>query len=144
MSIPPRPDVTEEMVAELADKIYPGLGQVIARNYRRYMDGFELCKELERYECWDTTRDDMDKLEELDCQVSRLHDRLEKEWAAEHSPQPRFGIGDRIKSPNGRSGVITGFSEYSPAYYMVKKDGAEDKPSLIERLLVKFEDAVAD
>lgn len=140
MTYPPRPTVTKEMIAELADKIYPGCGEVIARHYEPYMDSFELCKELDRYEYWDTTRDDMDKLDVLDSQIGKLGRELEKAWGAEHNPQPQFAIGDRIKS--GRNtGEITGLCSYSPAYYLVKKDGQVDSEKSTSRLLIKFEDA---
>ena len=68
-NIPPRPKADKVMILAactlVAEKIN-GDAETIAKHYRRHMDGFELAKELDKYASWDTTRDDMDALDEVD------------------------------------------------------------------------------
>ena len=136
---PPRPTADKAMILAactvVAEKMNGADAETIAEHYRRHMDGFELAKELDKYACWDTTRDDMEALDELDCLVDSAERAAIKAWAAEHNPQPPFPVGTRITR-----GMITGFSDYSPACYEVKEDGDEN-PN--RRLIIKFEHAEA-
>jgi hypothetical protein len=138
-NIPPRPVADEAMILTactvVAEKMDGADAETIAQHYSRHMDGFDLAKELDKYACWDTTRDDMEALDEVDHLVDRAEREAIKAWAAEHNPQPPFPIGTRITK-----GIITGFSDYSPACYEVKEDG-DEHPN--RRLIIKFEHAVA-
>lgn len=137
-NIPPRPKADKAMILAactvVAEKIN-GDADTIAQHYRRHMDGFELAKELDKYASWDTTRDDMEALDEVDYLVDRAEDLAVKAWAEEFKPEPPLPIGSRVKQ-----GVITRIYEYTPAMYCVKEDGCTNDT---RSLLIKFEDAVA-
>lgn len=136
--IPPRPKADKEMILAactvVAEKINRD-AETIAQHYRRHMDGFELAKELDKYVSWDTTRDDMEALDEVDYLVDRAEDLAVKVWAEEFKPEPPLPIGTRVKQ-----GVITRIYEHAPAMYCVKEDGCTNET---RSLLIKFEDAVA-
>ncbi|QJI28665.1 hypothetical protein HKK55_08010 [Pseudomonas sp. ADAK18] len=137
-TIPPRPKADKAMILEactvVAEKIN-GDAETIAQHYRRHMDGFELAKELDKYASWDTTRDDMEALDEVDYLVDRAEGLAVKAWAEEFKPEPPLPIGTRVKQ-----GVITRIYEHTPAMYCVKEDGCTNDT---RSLLIKFEDAVA-
>ncbi|CAN2983244.1 MULTISPECIES: hypothetical protein [Pseudomonas] len=137
-NIPPRPKADKVMILAactlVAEKIN-GDAETIAKHYRRHMDGFELAKELDKYASWDTTRDDMDALDEVDYLVDRAEGLAVKAWAEEFKPEPPLPIGTRVKQ-----GVITRIYEHTPATYCVKEDGCTNDT---RSLLIKFEDAVA-
>ena len=134
---PPRPEADEAMILSAAQVVASKLdgadAETIAQYYRRHMDGFELAKELDKNAYWDTTREDMEALDEMDYLVDSAECAAIKAWAAKHNPQPPHPVGARIKQ-----GVITGISEYSPACYEVKEDD-DDRPN--RRLIIKFENA---
>lgn len=109
--------------------------ETMAQHYRRGMDGFDLAKELDKYAYWDTTRDDMEALDEVDYLVERAENLAVKAWAEEFKPEPPLPIGARVKQ-----GVITRIYEHVPAMYCVKEDGCTNDT---RSLLIKFEDAVA-
>lgn len=138
-NIPPRPRADKAMILAactvVAEKI-SGDAETIAQHYRRHMDGFELAKELDKYASWDTTRDDMEALDEIDYLVDRAEELAVKAWVEEFNPQPPLPIGTRVKQ-----GVITRIYEHSPATYCIKEDGCTNDT---RSLLIKFEDAVAD
>jgi len=138
-NIPPRPRADKAMILAactvVAEKI-SGDAETIAQHYRRHMDGFELAKELDKYAYWNTTRDDMEALDEIDYLVDRAEELAVKAWAEEFNPQPPLPIGTRVKQ-----GVITRIYEHSPATYCIKEDGCTNDT---RSLLIKFEDAVAD
>ena len=137
-TIPPRPKADKAMILAactvVAEKIN-GDAETIAQHYRRHMDGFELAKELDKYAYWDTTRDDMEALDEVDYLVDRAEELAVKAWAEEFKPEPPLPIGARVKQ-----GVITRIYEHTPAMYCVKEDGCTNDT---RSLLIKFEDAVA-
>lgn len=119
---------------EVAAKLGGADAATIAQHYRRHMDGYELAKELDKYAYWDTTRDDMETLDEVDYLVDKAEKAAIKEWAATYDPQPPFTIGTRIEQ-----GVITGIADdYSPATYLVKENGCTNDS---RSLLIKFENA---
>jgi hypothetical protein len=138
-NIPPRPVADKAMILAactiVAEKMDGADAETIAQHYRRHMDGFELAKELDRHTHWDTTRDDMESLDEVDYLVDKAEREAVKAWAAAHNPQPPLPIGTRITR-----GVITGIYEHDPATYKVKEAGCTDPT---RSLLIKFEHAVA-
>lgn len=142
----PRPKVTDEIIRAAIMQVAPKLAgndptdadiasvaDSIQRVYRRYMDGFELAKELDRYESWDATREDADELDSVDMFVGRALREAEKQWFAANPVEPPLPIGAKTTR-----GVIASIYEYQPAYYCVKEEGC-DVPSRF--LLIKFEDA---
>lgn len=137
-NIPPRPRADKAMIlvacSVVAEKINADAA-TIAEHYRRHMDGFELAKELDKYAYWDTTRDDMEALDEVDYLVNRAEELAVKAWAEEFKPEPPIPVGTRIKE-----GVITGIYDYTPATYLVKEDGCTDDS---RHRIIKFEDALA-
>lgn len=136
-----RPTVTEEMVrqaaTEVAEVYYSDFKdtavEAILRQYSYPMDGYELAKNLDRWESWDNTRDDVDTLDEIDCKVDRLLREAVKAWGVAFPMEPPFPVGHRITH-----GVIDHIYEHRPATYAVKEEGCT-KPS--RYLLIKFEDA---
>lgn len=133
-----RPKITKEMVIEAAKKIaekLEGDAEAIAKHYRHPMDGYELARELDRYEGWDLTMPDVEELDCLSSIVSDLHRQAEKKWVRENDIQPPLPIGTRIEH-----GVIHSVCDYSAAKYRVKEDGCTQDGRF---LLIRFEDAVA-
>ncbi len=137
-NIPSRPRADKAMIlaacTEVAEKLDGADAETIAQYYCRGMDGFQLAKELDKSAYWDTTRDDMETLDEVDYLVDKAERAAIKEWAATYNPQPQFPIGARIEQ-----GVITGIADdYSPATYLVKENGCTNDS---RSLLIKFENA---
>jgi len=140
----PRPKLTDEMVRAAALKVVPKIVgndpdemetcvESLARVYRWPMDGYELAKDLERYEGWDLERSDIDELDNMDHFVSTAQRQAEKEWFAANPVEPPLPVGTRIMQ-----GVIAGIYEHQPAYYRVKETGCTNDSRF---LLIKFEDA---
>lgn len=137
-TIPPRPKADKAMILAACTVVAEKLNadaKTIAQHYRRHMDGFELAKELDKYAYWDTTRDDMEALDEVDSLVRDAECLAVKVWAEEYKPEPPLPIGTRIKE-----GVITGIYDYTPATYQIKEDGCTNDS---RSRLIKFEDVVA-
>lgn len=138
-NIPARPVADQAMIlaacTAVAEKMDGADAATIAKFYCRGMDGFELAKELDRSAYWDTTREDMEALDEVDVLIDRAEAEAVKVWAEEFKPQPPLPIGTRIKE-----GVITGIDEHTPACYLVKQDDCSDDS---RRRIIKFENAVA-
>ncbi len=136
MSIPARPTVTEgivrEAAAEIAEKLDIDLDAIV-EEYIYGDDGYELAKNLEKWQSIDVSRDQMEELDYVDINTRRLVEAAEKIWFEENDIQPPLPIGTQIKE-----GEITGIYEYRPAYYEVKTPDQRDDNS---RLLIKFEDA---
>ena len=137
-NIPRRPRADKAMILaaciEVAEKMDGADAETIAQYYFRGMDGFALSKELDKYAHWDTTREDMEKLDEIDYLVDVAERAAIKAWAATYNPQPPCPIGSRIEQ-----GVITGIADdYSPATYLVKGNGCTNDS---RSLLIKFENA---
>lgn len=136
-----RPTVTDEMIREAATQVaevyYPDFKgaavDAILRQYSHPMDGYELAKQLDRWESWDTTRDDVDTLDEIESKVERMLRDAEKAWGQAFPMEPPFPTGARITR-----GVIDHIYEHRPATYAVKEDGCT-RPS--RYLLITFEDA---
>ncbi len=142
----PRPTVTDEMIRAAIMKIAPKLvgytnpteddlesvADSVARVYHRYMDGFEIAKELDRYEGWDTTRQEMEELDAVDMEVDRAHRAAEKQWGIDNPMTPPLPIGAKTSR-----GVIASIYEHQPAYYCIKETGCTDPG---RHLLMKFED----
>lgn len=141
----PRPKIDDAMELEaariVAEKIGKGAtAEAIAEHYRFPMDGYELAKNLDRYEMWDVSRQEMEILDEMDVLVCRAERKAEKEWFERNQPQPTLPIGTKLKLRDG-AGEITGVSTNSPAKYEVKMDGHDDGLSGWMRRLINFEDA---
>jgi hypothetical protein len=133
-----RPEVTEEMLFEAANKIADRIdcdAEDIAQYYEHPMDGYQLARELDRYASWDLT---MSEVEELDCMsgiVDELLGAAEKQWFAENDIQPPLPVGTMTTR-----GVIAGVCTHSVERYLVKETGCTQAGRF---LLVKFEDAKA-
>lgn len=142
--MPPRPTLTHDIILKAAQAVASRLrgrdAEDIARHYRHPMDGFELCKELDKWERWGTTREDMDVLDEMEWLVSQALKDAEKEWQIENMITPPLPIGATIKCSSG-VGTITGIDEYRAARYLVKPEGQDDSQSGNMRWIIKFEDA---
>ena len=135
-----RPTVGKVVILAAAEKVAAGLGkgadaETIADNYRPYMDGYELARQLDRYCGWGFTMAEVEALDEMTGIVMELQRDAEKTWAAAYNIQPKLPIGTTIKQ-----GVIAGVCEHSAAKYRVKEHGCEQKGRF---LLINFEDAEA-
>lgn len=136
-----RPIVNDEMkmaaARELAAKM--GLGENsaedIAQEYRHHMDGFALAKALDKWCSWDTSREEMEALDEMDVLVGKALKAAERQWFADNNIQPPFPIGTQITR-----GLITGIYEHDIGRYLVKENGCTKEG---RHLIIKFEDAVA-
>lgn len=143
---PPRPQVSEDMIRRAAEAVVPNLNidagtplfessvDDIVKEYRHPMDGYDLAKMLDKWQGWDTDREDMETLDEVNGYVSEYLKEAEKAWVEAWNIQPPYPIGTRIKE-----GVIAGIYEYSVATYEVKENGCTHEGRF---LLVKFEKAV--
>ena len=135
---PKRPTATKEMILAAATAVAEKIGAdaaTIAEHYQPGMDGYELAKELDKYAYWDTSRDDMEALDEVDSLVDSAVKKAVKAWFIDNDIQPPLPIGTQIKE-----GLITGVSDYSPAAYLVKETGCTDDS---RHRLIRFENAIA-
>lgn len=142
---PPRPRVTEQMILDACMEVAPRLtesedeaecllvAQSIARVYKHPMDGFQIAKQLDMREDWDTTRDDADRLDSLEMHVRRALEAAEKEWFEANDIKPPHPVGAAITI-----GVIEGVYKYQPGYYTVKENGCTQDGRF---RIVRFEDA---
>ena len=110
--------------------------EAIVRQYCYPMDGYELAKALDLYEFWETTREEMETLDEVDDLVSDALRQAEKEWFEGNDIKPPHEIGTRIQWRDV-VGEITGISDYGHAKYLVKPDVSTIGDG---RYLVNFED----
>lgn len=137
--IPDRPKADHAMIlaacTAVAEKLDGADAETIAKYYCRGMDGFELAKELDKSAYWDTTREDMEALDEVDWLVDKAERDAVRAWAEEHKPEPPFPVGTRVTE-----GVITGIYDYDPACYLVREDDCQDES---RRRIIKFENARA-
>lgn len=142
-----RPTVTQEMILKAATVVAAKIdanAATIAEHYRHGMDGYELAKELDKWAYWDTSRDDMEALDEVDWLVDAALREAEKEWVTVNDIQPPFPIGARVQcNVRNEIGTITGLSEYSAATYQVKPEGQDDSATGTRRWLCKFEQVSA-
>jgi len=139
-----RPTVTKEMILAAAEVVAAKIdadAESIADHYRHPMDGWELAKALDTYAYWDTTKDDMEALDEVEWLVRSALEKAEKEWFDSNDIQPPYPIGTTLSCGGRGVGVITGISSRSPATYEVKPDGQDDASSGTRRWLIKFEEA---
>lgn len=144
----PRPKATDEIIRAAIMKVAAKIAgdapsaediesaaDSIQRVYRRHMDGFELAKELDRYESWDTSREDMEELDSIEMDVDHAVRAAEKQWGIDHPMAPPLPVGAMTTR-----GVIESIYEHQPAYYCVKENGCTQDG---RRLLIKFEDVRA-
>lgn len=135
-----RPAINKAMILAAAEQVAAEIGdgadaETIASNYRPYMDGYELARQLDRYCGWDFTMREVEALDEMTGIVMRLQREAEKAWATAYNIQPSLPTGTTIKQ-----GVIAGVCEHSAAKYRVKEHGCGQKGRF---LLINFEDAEA-
>ncbi len=136
--VPKRPTASKEIILAAAQIVATKINadaETIAQYFRPHMDGYELAKELDKWASWDTTRDEMEDLDEVGHLVDEAVREAEKAWFAENDIQPPLPVGARIKE-----GLITGIYDYTPASYLVKTDDCTDDS---RRRIIRFEDAVA-
>lgn len=135
-----RPAINKAMILAAAEQVAAEIGdgagsETIASNYRPYMDGYELARQLDRYCGWGFTMREVEVLDEMTDIVMRLQREAEKEWATAYNIQPSLPSGTTIKQ-----GVIAGVCEHSAAKYRVKEHGCDQKGCF---LIINFEDAEA-
>lgn len=138
---PPRPTATKEMILAAAQVVAEKIeadADTIAEHYRPGMDGYELAKELDKWACWDTSREDMEALDEVDWLVEKAVTDAEKAWVEEHNIQPPVPVGTRVRCDvRNEVGTITDIYEYRVASYLIKPDGQDDAAS--GRWVCRFE-----
>lgn len=128
----------------IVDSELSGCADDIATQATRYGDGYSLAKNLDDYCGWDCNFEMAEILNNFSHYASEEIAAAEKQWFAEHAPQPQFSSGTRIKIKSGEHGVVDGIYEYGHAKYLVKIDGdpRADGPSHSRRI-IDFEDAEA-
>lgn len=140
---PPRPIATKEMILTAAQVVAEKIGadaETIAEHYRPGMDGYELAKELDNWAHWDTGREDMEALDEVDWLVNAAVFKAEKEWVAEHNIQPPVPLGARVLCDvRNEVGTIDGICEHRAAAYLIKPDGQDDAACGNRRWVCLFE-----
>jgi hypothetical protein len=145
--IPARPTVTAAMILAAAEVVAAKIeadAPTIAQYYCHPMDGYELAKELDKNAYWDTTREDMEALDEVESLVRSALAAAEKQWFAENGIQPPLPVGTALLCHRAKQpGTITGIYQYGPGCYEVKPDGQDDAACGNRRWIIKFEDAVA-
>lgn len=140
---PKRPEATEAMILAAAEVVAAKIdadAATIAQYYQHPMDGYDLAKELDKHAYWDTSREDMEALDEVESLVS---DALKKEvraWAETLDQTMILPAGVRVRCPaRGETGVITGLAgSHSPACYLVCPDS---DPDTTMRWVLPYEDA---
>lgn len=136
-----RPKISHEMIAQTVQKLAAENGwdadhaADVAKEYRPYMDGYELAKELESRHYWDISVMDVDALDCMDSEVREIHRAACAVWVKENDIQPPLPIGTMTTR-----GEITGIYEHNAAYYQIRENGETNDS---RRLIVRFEDARA-
>ena len=140
---PPPPKRTKEMVQAAVEAYIKRHGfdwgdteqaaKEIANHWLHNMDGYDLAKNLDDYEGWSITAEDVENLDGISDVVRQAEEDARKEWTAQWNIQPHLPIGTKIKQ-----GEIVGVSEYHAACYNVKESGCTQEGRY---LIVKFEDA---
>lgn len=133
---PPAPKITKELLmeafAEFARQFRCDAPTLVkAYMYVNDGDGFKIGKYLDDLG-WDITASDVEELDNLQWIADDTLKKARQKWVEDNNIQPEYEVGTVLTK-----GVITGFCEYSPAYYLVKR--MEDNDN--SRLLVKFEEA---
>ncbi len=145
-TIPPRPTATQEMILAAAQVVAQKIdadAATIAQYYRHGMDGYDLAKELDKHAYWDTSREDMEALDEVDYLVSRALYKAELDWFFGNNIEPPLPLNSKIVcGVRQEVGTITGIYKYKPGYYQVKPEGQDDKLTGGMRWIIKFEEAV--
>lgn len=141
MATPPRPKIDKEMILRAAEQVMPEGAESIAAEYSYPMDGFELCKALDKWQGWDSTRDDMDELDRMDLIVHRMLEEAEKAWFEAYDIKPPLPIGAKVIVRRGEKGEITGIDQHGHGKYLVKPDGQDDEKAGHRRYIINFEDA---
>lgn len=144
-NVPARPTVTREMVKECALQLckehrwQTHCADDIADEYRHHMDSFELCKALDKWCSWDTSREDMEALEGLERLVDTALKKAESEWIEQYQIKPKFPEGAYVECDRGR-GHIAGIYSHGPGRYLVKPEGQDDEATGSMRWVILFED----
>lgn len=121
---PQRPKATADMILAAATVVAAKINAdaaTIAQHYHHPMDGFALAKRLDRDAYWDTSREDMEELDEVEYLVTQAVRQAEAEWAKTLDQTLILPAGVKIKCKvRGELGVITGLTGgHHPACYLV-------------------------
>lgn len=124
------PDLAREIVRQVRD--------------RRYIDGYDLAKDLEDHEGWGINFEIVEILNDFSGEVDHEMRAAEKEWFERVKPQPPLPLGARVQVGRDETGIIDEIYKYGPAKYCVKIDGdPKAKPPTNSRRIIDFEDARA-
>lgn len=153
---PPRPELTEEQLKQLAlelvNSLYPsGADQVdkeqaaadICAEYFFCMDGYELAKALDDNHGWDITRDMIDTFDSFNYMYSAAQDQLERDWVNQYGIQAPLAVGQRVTlkhNQGGGTGTITEVNYDGRARYLIQLDEEKNPNS---KAVVRYEDATA-
>lgn len=138
---PPRPDVTDEIIAAAVEKVALSTGlnaRDILSEYSYPMDGFHLAKELIRDHV-DVDRDDIDELDNIDYEVRCRVDELVREWVKQHNIQPPLPIGAKVTFRRHGECTIEEI-DFENAQYRLKPVGQDDEATGYRRCIVDYED----
>lgn len=138
---PPRPDVTDEIIAAAVEKVALSTSldaSDILREYSYPMDGFRLAKELIRDHI-DVDRDDIDELDNIDYEVRSRVDEQVREWVKQHNIQPPLPIGAKVTFRRYCEFTIEEI-DFENAQYRLKLVGQDDEATGYRRHIVDYED----
>lgn len=90
----------EEQVFGYLDERGEHIVEQVAAVMRYSTDGYEMCKELDRRHGWDCDRELVDIMDGADWNVDAVYRGREAEWVKANGIEPRFKIGDHVKTPN--------------------------------------------
>lgn len=150
---PPRPTLTDDLLKSVVNEFlleHPDFTAKLGSNgaddivseYSLGTDGFELCKRLEKYCSWDTDREDMDVLDELDCCARQMLKEAEQNWITQNNIQPPYANGTRVKVTSGPRGIgtIDTVCDHSPGCFLLAPaNPSEFDRSHNTRWVVRFE-----
>jgi len=135
-----RPEVTEEMVSNAADKVAvtmignPAMAEQITKLWSWGMDGYELAKLLEEVG-FEMNALTVSLLDSVSYEVEKCHEEACWAWVRENNILPSLPPGTVTTK-----GTIAGIALDMPAYYLVKEPGCQQSERF---LLLPYEDAVA-
>src|SRR5699024_9527264 len=130
---PPRPYVDDSLLAKKIEESQEARRhewneeaclQIAPAFLTRSGDGFCIAKQLERYEGWDSERDEMEGMDAGWSMFYRAEEELERECVESNSIAPLFKIGDSVtfKSHRGVERGLVSQIDKEKAKYIIQAE----------------------
>lgn len=130
--LPPRPELTDDLKRAvilkhiednpnwLKDADVDSCVDALVDVYSPHKDTFEMAKDLDRYHSWDTKREDLDELDDLDCKMRYALRNAIKQWVLDNNIVQPLENGVLIEClSRKKTGVIEGSCSHSPGCYVI-------------------------